>query len=129
MIPPKPKPGKRRPPPKSSALPIVLGLGGLLVVGGGIAVAMNGSKKTPPPAVQPPPTAVDPFSAARQRGLDAMNQARAASTTDFETKRKGYDAAKQAFTEALAAAPTTQQAQEIRTYINECNKSRPMGGK
>ena len=120
------RPNKRRPPPKSSLMPILLGLGGVAVVGGGIAIAMNSDKK-PPTQVQPPPTALDPFSAAKQRGMDAMNRAREAAATDFDTKRRGYDEATEAFQQALAAAPTDQQKQEIRIMISECHKSRPMG--
>ena len=126
MSPSPARPNRRRPPPKSPLVPILLGLGGLLVVGGGIAVALS-SSGTPPPRVQPAPTPVDPFSAARQRGLEAMNRAREAGTTDFDAKRRGYDEAIQAFDAALAAAPTDQQKQEIRSFLFECHKSRPLG--
>ncbi len=119
------KPTKRKPPP-SSPLPLILGIGGILVVAGGIAIALANQDK-PTPAVLPPPTALDPFSAAWQRGLEAMNRARGAATTDFDAKRRGYDEAEKAFQEALAKAPTSQQAQEIRMMIVECHKSRPMG--
>ena len=77
--------------------------------------------------------------AAKQKGLEAMNEAESTKATDFDRKRKAYDRAIAAFHESLDALKTwrtcegvdpataDQQDQEIRMFLKGCQKSRPMG--
>ena len=145
MAPPPYRPkAKRRPAkPSGGAGTILLIVGGLVVVGGVIAIVVaNNSPKPVVKAPEPPPMGPsERFSAARQKALDAMNRARNCAATDFDGKRKGYTEAEQAFREAqeaskecrtsgiTSAASADEQEREIRSFLVECHKSKPMGGK
>ncbi len=102
-----------------------------------------------PEAPQPPkpaeplrevPATPEGFQEARRRGLGFLQEARGAESTDFDTKRRAYTDAELAFRQALQAleglkaagkapADAEEQAAEVRTFLFECHKCKPMGGK
>ena len=86
------------------------------------------------------PATAEGFQEAQRRGLGFLEEARGAAAVDFDTKRRAYTDAELAFKQALQAlegmkaagkAPSNldEQAAELRTYLFECHKCKPMGSK